>query len=275
MILIHTIYIDVLLILNLYVNWLLLRGTAKLTHTRLSGIRCILAAAAGSLTSLSVLLPPVPAVLSLGLKLLSAVIPVAAAFGISSARRFFRCLAVFLCTSFAFAGFMLAVCSFSDTNILIWSGSCIYLHFSLTALILCTAAAYFFLRLFSWVRLRYFHSDEMYEVILRLGTHTAKQKGIPDTGNSLTDCFTGMPVIIFGKEALLSIPGISEPEKLPGYRPVPFSTVSGSDVIAAFRPEEIIIRSISSGKIIKIDALAGIAEGQKSAIFNPNLLHVM
>lgn len=271
----HTIYIDVLLILNLYVNWLLLRSSARLTHTKLSGLRCLFSAAAGSLTSLTVLLPQMPVAMSLTIKLLSAMIPVGAAFGIIPLRRFMRCLAVFLCISFAFAGFMLALCTFSGTNLLIWSGSCIYLHFSLTALILCTAIAYFLLKVFSWVRLRFFHSDESYEIIVRLGIHTAKQKGLADTGNSLTDCFTGKAVIIFGKDALSSIPEINDPEKLPGYRLLPYATVSGSGLLPVFRPDEVIIRSISQGRTLSADALIGIAGEQKSAIFSPNLLHVL
>lgn len=271
----HTIYIDVLLILNLYVNWLLLRGSAKLAHIRLSTLRCFIAASIGSLTSLTIFLPQMPLFISLIIKLLTAVIPVGTAFGITPIRQFLRCLSVFLCTSFAFAGFMLALCTFSDADLLIWSGSCIYLHFSLTSLILCTAAAYFLLKIFSWIRLRFFHSDESYEIIVRLGTHTAKQTGLADTGNNLIDCFTGKSVIIFGKEALSSIPNINHPEKLPGYRLLPYATVSGSGLLPVFRPDEVIIKSISCGKTMSTDVLIGIAEKQNSAIFSPNLLHTL
>lgn len=271
----HTIYIDVLLILNLYVNWLLLRSTARLTHTKLCGLRCILAAAAGSLTSLTVLLPDMPLILSLLIKLLTAMLPVGTAFGITQVRQFIRCLTVFICISFAFAGFVLALCTFSDTDLLIWSGSCIYLHFSLTALILCTAAAYFLLKVFSYIRLKFSHSDEIYEITVRLGIHTAKQRGLADTGNSLTDCFTGKAVIIFGENALSSIPEIKYPEKLPGYRLLPYTTISGDGLLPVFRPDEIIIKSINQRKTISADALVGIAGEQNSAIFSPNLLRVM
>lgn len=268
----RTIYIDVLLILNLYINWFLLKGTARVTHTRLTSLRCFLAAAAGSLTSLAVFLPAMPLPLSLCIKLISGAIPVGAAFAMRGMRCFLRCLFVFLTLSFAFAGFMLAVCLVSGTDILIWSGSCIYLHFSLTALILCTSAAYFLLRVFSWAKLRFFHSDEIYEVIIRIGTHTAKLKGIADTGNSLTDCFTGKAVVIFGKESLSSIPEISEPEKLSGYRLLPYATVSGSGIMPVFCPDEIIIKSVSRDTIHTTDAMAGLAEGESNAIFSPNLL---
>ncbi len=271
----HTIYIDVLLILNLYVNWLLLRGTAKLTHSRLSGVRCLIAASAGSLCSLLILLPTLPGILTLLIKLLTAMIPVGAAWGIRRQQLFWRNLGVFICVSFAFAGLVTALCTLSGTNLMIWSGSCIYLHFSLTALILCTALSYFLLRLVSWLRLRLHHTEDDYEIIVRMGAHMALQKGLADTGNSLVDCFTGKPVIIFGMNALQTIPETAHPEQLQGYRHIPYTTVSSAGMLPVFCPDQVIIRNLSSGHSRSVDVLIGYVPHQTSAIFNPNLLHVL
>ncbi|MBQ8724822.1 MAG: sigma-E processing peptidase SpoIIGA [Oscillospiraceae bacterium] len=271
----RTIYIDVLLILNLYVNWLILRGTARLTHTRLTGLRCIAASAAGSLTSLTIMLPELHPVLTLIIKLFTAAVPVAAAFGLSRQKTFWRCLAVFFSISFVFAGLCLALCTLSGTNLLIWSSSCIYVHFSLTSLILCTALSYLLLRIFSYVKMKYFHSDEVYEIIVRIGIHTAIAEGLADTGNSLTDCFTGLPVIICGKNILSSLPEISDPYKLRGYKLIPYATVSGEGLLPVFHPDEVIIRSRSTGRIRSADVLIGITDEQNTAIFNPNLFHVL
>lgn len=271
----RTIYIDVLLILNLYVNWLLLRGTARLTHTRLTGIRCIAAAAAGSLTSLTVMLPTLHPMLTLLVKLMTAMVPVGTAFGLRCQKIFWRNLGVFLVLSFTFAGLCLALCTLSGVDLLIWSGSSIYLHFSLTALILCTALAYLLLRIFSYVRARFFRCDESYQIIVRVGAHIAAVDGIADTGNGLCDCITGLPVVIIGKKALESIPETAEPEKLLRYRLIPYATIAGSGLLPVFRPDEVIIRSKSTGRKRRADVLVGISEDTESAIFNPGLLHVL
>ncbi len=268
----RTVYIDVLLILNLYVNWLLLRGTARLTHIRLTRGRCILAAALGSLTSLTVLLPSLSMPLTLLVKLSTAIVPVAAAVGVKRIRAVLRCLAVFLTVSFAFAGLCLALCTMTGTDVLIWSGSCIYLHFSLVSLILCTALAYFLLRLFSYIRMRSSRTDEAFEVIIRIGAHMTAFNGLCDTGNSLCDCFTGKPVIIIGRDA----PGIGEREKLRGYRLIPYGTVSGTGLMPVFTPDEVLIKHLSTGRLSRADVLIGIAEEpQTAAIFNPKLLHTL
>ncbi len=270
----RTIYIDVLLILNLYVNWLLLRGTARLTHTRLTGIRCIVAAAAGSLTSLTIMLPALHPLLTLLIKLLTAMVPVGTAFGLHHQSIFWRCLGVFITLSTVFAGVCLGLCTLSGTDLLIWSGSSIYLHFSLTALILCTALAYLLLRIFSYVRARFFRSNESYCVYVRVGAHIAAAEGIADTGNGLCDCITGLPVIIIGKQALSAIPQTAEPHKLKGFRLLPYATVAGSGLLPVFRPDEVIIRSKSTGRKRRADVLIGISEDTGAAIFNPSLLHV-
>ncbi len=270
----RTIYIDVLLILNLYVNWLLLRGTAGLTHTKLTSRRCIIASLLGSLTSLTILLPCTNSILMVLMKITTAAVPVGAAFGVRHKGLFLRNLCVFISVSFVFAGLCLGLCTLTGTNLLIWSGSCIYLHFSLVPLILCTALAYFLLRIFSFVRMRFFRTEESYEVIIRIGMKTVKCKGLADTGNSLCDCFTGKAVVIVSRSLLEAIPEAAQPQLLKGYRLLPYSTVSGEGLMEVFQPEETVIRSLSTGRIRKIDVLIGITEEETSAIFSPAVLHV-
>ena len=92
-----TIYLDVLLLQSLYVNYFLLRAAAKLTHTPLHWIRCGLAAAGSSLFSLLILLPPLPAWFQLVCKLLAAALSVTMAFGLHRESFFRQWGCFFLC----------------------------------------------------------------------------------------------------------------------------------------------------------------------------------
>ena len=78
-----TIYIDVLIILNVYVNFFLLRITAKLTGAPLKPVRCAAASFYGSLFSLLILAPQLPLAVNTAIKLAAAVTVVIAAFGLS------------------------------------------------------------------------------------------------------------------------------------------------------------------------------------------------
>lgn len=107
-----TIYLDVLLLQSLYVNYFLLRAAAKLTHTPLHWIRCGLAAAGSSLFSLLILLPPLPAWFQLVCKLLAAALSVTMAFGLHR-ESFFRQWGCFFLCNFLLAGAILGIGSCS------------------------------------------------------------------------------------------------------------------------------------------------------------------
>jgi hypothetical protein len=81
----------------------------------------------------------------------------------------------------------------------------------------------------------------------------------------LTDCFSGLPVIVVSSSAGL------KPTTLP--RLLPYNTISGYGLIPVYRAEEIIIKTAErADKSVK--ALVGIGGNNTTthAIFNPRLL---
>lgn len=147
----QTIYLDVLLLQSLYVNYFLLRAAARVTHTPLRFARCLLVSAGSSLFSLLIFLPALPLLLQLLLKLTAAAATVSLAFGIQRGRWLGQFGCFFGC-SFLLAGLLLAVCSTANQGFATWSNSCFYLDFSLFQLILFTALAYLLLHLCDFFR---------------------------------------------------------------------------------------------------------------------------
>lgn len=90
------IYADILLITNIYVDFLLIKSAALLTHSPLRTGRGIFAAFIGSIFSLAIFLPKAFSYILIPLKLISSALIVLAAFGFESGGRFFRRFAVFL-----------------------------------------------------------------------------------------------------------------------------------------------------------------------------------
>ena len=257
----QTIYLDVLLLQSLYVNYFLLRAAARVTHTPLRFARCLLVSAGSSLFSLLIFL----------LKLTAAAATVSLAFGIQHGRWLGQFGCFFGC-SFLLAGLLLAVCSTANQGFATWSNSCFYLDFSLFQLILFTALAYLLLHLCDFFRGRRHHTDEHFQVLIRLGGRTAVLEGMADTGNNLTDLFSGRPVIVCGKQSLEALLSGSSVEQLQGYRLHPCTTVTANGLLPLFRPDEICIRNLSTGKSRTADGMVGIGGTQKCAIFHPRLL---
>ena len=269
----QTIYLDVLLVFNLYVNYILLCMTARLTHSRLRSSRCLAVSALGSVSTLMILLPPMPIFFSVLCKLLTAVLLCMAAFGWHDRKRLFFCSICLFGSSFALAGMMFALYIVCSVRV-VQSNSCWYLDVSLLHLILFTIAAYILLHTVQYLHDRTHAADGGYRVCIRYRCCTVQLQGLADTGNSLVDFFSGKPVIICDGTKFSDIaPSPSAPPPK-GFRLLPCETVSGNGLIPVFQPDEVVIYTERSGRYHKVDALVGIGErGNERAIFNPKLLY--
>lgn len=264
-----TIYLDVLLVLNIYVNFFLLRMTARFTRSRLKNSRCIAASAAGSLFSLLILAPPLPSLINTAVKLVSAAIITAAAFGLKGKRQFIICTTAFLASNLILAGAVFGVYTWLKPDFIHIGNSFFYIDFSLLVLLITTAALYFIVFITRQFTDRTPPDNGCYRIIIRTRNSLITLPGIADTGNSLVDYFTGVPVIVCDTALF----GDIDLNRLPkGYRLLPCSTISESSFIPIFRPEEVLIANTSSGERFAVDAMIGLGKVSGKAVFNPKLL---
>ncbi len=271
-----TIYLDVLIVLNIYVNFFLLKATAKFTHTLLKTSRCIFASVTGSLFSLTIILPSGSFLLSLIIKLTAAAVITFTAFGKRDIRGFLRLLLYFYIINFIFAGAVLLLYMIFKPSFMAFNNSYFYVDFSLLSLVVFTAAAYGVIYLMRCFMDKKTDCSKKYRVSVTYRGKTVTLDGIADTGNNLTDVFTGRPVVIcpqsaFGFESL----PLKEPELLYseyGFRLIPYSTISESGLIPVFEPQSLIITETESGISQSKDVLVGLAGRDTKIIFDPKIL---
>lgn len=270
----QTIYIDVLLVLNIYVNFFLLRITAGITHSPLRTGRCIASSVYGSIFSLTILLPELNSFITLLIKLTAAASIVAAAFGFHGRKRLLINTAAFFAANIFLAGTVYGVYTLLKPDFVHYNNASFYIDFSLLILIITTAALYaavWAIRL--WTDRT---PDDSYLVFVRSGKKVVSMCGLADTGNGLVDWFTGSPVIICAKESFKELTD-SELDigKLPrGFRLLPCSAVSGNGLIPVFRPDEVLITCCTNGERKQVDAMIGFGECGGKAVFNPKLLKI-
>jgi stage II sporulation protein GA (sporulation sigma-E factor processing peptidase) len=270
---VETIYVDVLIVLNIYVNFFLLRITAGFTHSSLKTGRCIAAALYGSLFSLIILLPGLDNMTAFLIKTSAAVSIVALAFGVHGKKRLITNTIAFFTSNFVLAGAVYGVYSFFKPHFMHFNNTCFYIDFSLVILILTTALLY------AAVRILRIWTDKTpegsYNVFIRDKGKVITLNGLADTGNGLVDYFSGSPVIICAAEYFTELTGCElDIGRLPrGFRLLPCSAVSGNGLIPVFRPDEIII-SCTNGSRKPVDAVIGFGECGGKAVFNPKLLKI-
>ncbi len=266
----ETIYVDVLIVLNIYVNCFLLKITAGITSSAMSAKRCAAAAVYGSLFSLLILVPKLGTLSMLAVKSAAAVTIVILAFGVHGKKRLFKNTAAFFGANFILAGTVSAVYSWLRPDFVHIGNSFFYIDFSLLILILSTAGLYIAVCLIK--RLTFAGDANCYKVIIRYKDKLTELSGLADTGNVLTDHFTGIPVIVCGPDGFLP-EGTDIYSKLPrGFRLLPCGTVSGSGLMPVFRPDEVLIMNSDSGERKSVNAMIGLGESSGMAIFNPSLL---
>lgn len=276
-----TIYIDVLIILNIYVNFFLLKATARLTHTPLKTSRCVVSSVIGSLFSLTIFLPDMNFLIPLAIKLGAAVIITALAFGIKDKRQTIKLVFFFYLVNFIFGGIIMLFYLTFRPGFMAFGNTYFYVDFSLLSLVVFTAVSYFAVTAVRRLMDRGCDTKGKYKVVIRQSGKTVSVDALADTGNSLVDMFSGKPVIICrsadlqGIADLPSEPAVENAEllyKTNGLRFIPYSTIGNTGMIAVFSPEEIVICDSESGRTKKVDAMIGIDAKDVPAIFNPKLL---
>ncbi|MDD2956273.1 MAG: sigma-E processing peptidase SpoIIGA [Oscillospiraceae bacterium] len=253
------IYVDILLSINLMINYLLLAAAGKLCGRHASGLRLLLAALTGALYALIIFFPQIPAVLLALSKLLAAALMLEIAFPHVSLRQSLRENLVFFAVNFLFAGLMLAVWLAASPAGMIYENSVLYLQLSPAGLILSAAGAWVFTEVFSRCRRRPGGKEIDCEVCVALGGRKFFLQGMVDTGNDLEDALSGTPVSVCARAAFSGKepPEVSavldflekgkapEPEKLrrlKGFRMIPYRALGKEGAISAFYPDGLYIK---------------------------------
>lgn len=239
------IYLDVLLLSNLWADYALLRATAAVLHAPLHRLRGVLAAFLGAASALIILLPPMPAAVCAAVRGLSAAGICAAAFGINSFRRLLRQTAVFLAVSLAFCGTVYALAQFRQPFGVYAQNSVIYADVSLLTLLLGTTAAAAGSVLLS--RRSALRQHRSYRLHLRIHGMDFALPALADTGNSLRDTFTGTPVAVCAAASLSAwLSAYPEPAAAAaackGFRMLPVRTVAGERLLPVFQPDAVYLQ---------------------------------
>ena len=269
-----TVYVDVLIVVNIYVNYFLIKSANMFLHRRTKIKRILLAAFAGSLFSLSVFLPENGLIFTLLLKVLSSFVITLIAFG---RKKLFINTGILFLISSSFAGLMLAVCTiFSPDNITSVNGN-VYFNVSFISIAVLTVIAYLFIKLIRYIIDSKNITSKKVDLSISIG---GKSKTLPcfmDSGNMLTDVYTGKPVIICEYESLSEILPSNVSEylflgKSNALKLIPYKTVNSNGLIPVVRAD---IKAMYEDDMSKqIDALIGICTDNNSegAIINPKLL---
>lgn len=267
----QTIYVDVLVGVNLFINYFLLLAVSKFLSLPIKRPRLLAASALGAVYSLTILLPDMNMVLSFLMKFVMAATIVLVAYRFCGLKQFLRELAAFYIMSFAFAGFMLALWYFIAPQGFIIKNSIVYFNISPLVLIILTVVCYLIIRLINRLTGRQAPDAIFCKIQIDYEGKSISCFAKVDTGNSLTEPFSNYPVAVVYEENIATLVPHETSGKI---RLVPFQAVSGGGLLPAFKPDLLTI--ICGKRQFQIHnvyiAVAKSKFGEFSALLNPDLL---
>lgn len=270
------VYVDVLIVLNLYINFFLIRATAMIMRRDCSRKRCVLSALVGALGSLMILLPELPFFVVVLFKLALGVLIMLITFGKQKPAELAVCVLFFLVVTFTFGGVMLALWTFAAPLGMVWSNGTAYFNIPISAVIAFTAAAYCAVRLARYIADRRLHCNKISAVKISASGFEVGLRGLCDTGNELCDVFSGKPVVVCRYESVAKL----LPQNVLDYfngripenlRVIPCRTLAAEALIPIFRAEISI-----DGKAA--DGFVGVTKNPLGegvdCIFNPKIISI-
>ena len=281
-----TVYADVLLIINLFVNYALLLCSARIMKKRVKRFRILLGAVVGSVYGLVILLPEIPKPLELIMRIAVTALIVFCTFGYTNPQKFLRCFFTFFAVSMGFGGVMLVLWLTVAPVGMVYSNGAVYFDINIGILAVSTVVCFAVISLISYFIERRAPKKSSAIVTVTVNGKSVKLNAITDTGNSLKESFSGYPVAVAEKSELQSIlpkPIIDYYENLninaenSGIRLIIHKTVSGTGVLPAFRPDSVEIKTVS--RTIKNERIyiavtdKNLAGGEYSMLLNPEILN--
>lgn len=265
------IYIDVLVVVNCYICWMMLSAAALITHIYISPRLKVMATLLGGASSLVLLLPsetPLQRFAVIVIKVFSLFAIIYIAFYKQNPKKILVAAFVYLGINLLLGGAVYLAKTVFGNDIIYSNNGILYFDISLTNLIVVTALIYIALVVLSRLHSRYSDKNHSYRVEFSLGDENYSLCAVADTGNLAKDIFSGKPVIVCTGISLYKDGSAFAPI------PVPYSTIAGEGILYAVRPSRICIVDESKSRL-EVDALvAGIESesGECRAIFNPNIL---
>ncbi len=196
------IYLDIIILENIVINYLILLVTSKFSKNKASNLRLLLGALLGSAyLVLMILLPEMKIYTTVLSKLLLSVAMVAVTFSFSKISAFFKTMVIFYACTFLFAGAGFAFLFFRQGGGVVRNGVVLsplsFLNTKWSELLLALAVTFIILRVvWDVIQNRFLREKVLVRLCIAFDRKAIELFALVDTGNSLHDPLTNMPVVV-------------------------------------------------------------------------------
>lgn len=201
-----TIYLDVIFIENLCMNYIILFATGYITKIKMKQMRLIIASCLGSAYAILMYIQNNIFFSNIFLKILLSIVIILIAFYPKKSKQFLKQIVIFYLISFVFGGCAIFLLYFiKPQNVLIKNGVFVG-KYPLKVAFLGGIVGFTLTKIsFKLVREKMNKKDMYAKIIIFNNKNNVQVKAIIDTGNMLKDPISGIPVIVVCKDKLYEL----------------------------------------------------------------------
>ncbi len=261
----RAIYIDVLITVNVFIDFFLILCTKKSLNLNTSYKRMILGSLLGGIMSLLALAPKLIFAVNLIADILGAAAIVFVTFDKCRFKLYVKRVLVYFSYSFSFCGIMIFLHSLFKPKGMAVYNDVVYFNISPVLLIILTLICYYILKIIK----RMTKGDcggDVCNIEIDAEGKTISFCAKVDTGCNLKEPFSGNYVIVAEKEAIENF--IPDDNKT---RIIPFGSLGGSGIIKGFKPKSVKIDGIQTGNDVYIGICENIIKGDVKALIPAEL----
>lgn len=226
-----TIYLDVILVENLCMNYIILFATGYIMKLKRKHIRLITSALVGGIYSILAYMEIMEIYSNTIVKIILSIVMVYIAYIPKTVKELMKELTIFYLTSFVFGGCAFALLYFIKPQEIIFKNGVLIGTYPIKIAILGGIVGFIITTIaFYIIKIRLGKKDIFCDVTIYFNEKSLQIKALIDTGNMLKDPITNMPVIVVEKEKLEVI--------LPNYILDNLDNIIGGDVSKTIYEDE-------------------------------------
>lgn len=226
-----TIYLDVILVENLCMNYIILFATGYIMKLKRKHIRIIISSLVGSVYSILAYMEIMKVYSNTIVKIILSIVMVYIAYMPKTIKELMKELTIFYLTSFVFGGCAFALLYFIKPQEIIFKNGVLIGTYPIKIAILGGIVGFIITTIaFYIIKIRLGKKDIFCDVTIYFNEKSLQIKALIDTGNMLKDPITNMPVIVVEKEKLEVI--------LPNYILDNLDNIIGGDVSKTIYEDE-------------------------------------
>ena len=201
-----TIYIDIIIVENLIMNYIILYATGLISKSKISHVRIFLASAIGAIYTIIEYISKLDIYSNILVKIILSIIIVYVAFYPQNIKKMFKQLILFYLTTFTFGGvatYLIYV--LKPQNIVIKNGMYVGTYVLKVIFIGAIVGTIVLVMAFRFAKNKITKKDMICKVKIKLNGGEIILNSMVDTGNMLKEPLTGNPVVVVEKTSLYDL----------------------------------------------------------------------